>query len=181
MEFLPTSLPGVTIIRPKLMRDARGLFARTYCAEAFRKAGLDLTVEQMALSQNTLRGTLRGLHIIPEAVGEVKLVRCTRGAVFDVVVDLRFGSPAFGQWISVELNAKNYQALYLPKGLAHGFLTLVDDTEIAYQFSEPHRPGIETGLRWDDPDLAINWPFAPIVLSDRDRGLPLLAESEYAP
>ena len=123
----------------------------------------------------------RGLHVIPEAVGEAKLVRCVRGGIFDVAVDLRPNSPSFGRWTGVELTADNYLALFLPRGVAHGYLTLTDAAEVAYQFSAFHRPGIEKGIRWDDPDVAIAWPFAPTVLSDRDRNLPALADSEFAP
>lgn len=180
MEIRPTSLPGVMEIHPAPHADHRGYFARTYCAESFAAAGLEAVTAQMALSHNRAAGTLRGLHVIPAEIGEAKLVRCVRGRVFDVAVDLRRGSESFGRWTGVELSAANLVALYLPRGVAHGFLTLEDDTDIAYQFSQPYRPGIETGLRWDDPEIAIDWPMAPRVISDRDRALPPLAESDLA-
>jgi dTDP-4-dehydrorhamnose 3,5-epimerase len=180
MEFRPTALAGVVEIRPDVLRDARGAFVRTFCARAFAEQGLELPTAQMALSHNLQKGTLRGLHVIPEAIGEAKLVRCVRGAIFDVAVDLRRNAPSFGRWTGVELTADNYVALFLPRGVAHGYLTLTDGAEVAYQFSAFHRPGIETGIRWDDPDVAIAWPFAPMVLSDRDRNLPALADSEFA-
>jgi dTDP-4-dehydrorhamnose 3,5-epimerase len=181
MEFRPTALAGVVEIRPEVVRDARGAFVRTFCARTFAEQGMELPTAQMALSHNLQRGTLRGLHVIPEAVGEAKLVRCVRGAIFDVAVDLRRNSPSFGRWTGVELTADNYLALFLPRGVAHGYLTLTDAAEVAYQFSAFHRPGLEKGIRWDDPDVVIAWPFAPTVLSDRDRNLPALADSEFAP
>ena len=176
MDLRQTSLPGVIEIHPSPHRDDRGHFARTYCADTFAAAGLEPVTAQMALSHNRLRGTLRGLHVIPEPIGEAKLVRCVRGSAFDVAVDLRPGSATFGRWTAVELSADNLVALYLPKGVAHGFLTREDATDIAYQFSAAHRPGVETGIRWDDRDIGIDWPFAPVVMSDRDRALPHLCD-----
>ena len=174
MEFKATELAGVTEIFPVSIQDDRGAFTRTFCRDAFSQAGLALPTAQMALSSNTKKHTLRGLHFIPEAIGEVKLVRCVRGAVFDVAVDMRPSSPTYGHWISAVLSEQNYKALYLPKGIAHGFLTLEDNSEVAYMFSEPYRPNIEKGVYWDDPALHINWPATPSVISDRDQSLPTL-------
>ncbi len=181
MVIRPTKLSGVFEIEAELKKDERGFFARTFCAQAFADAGLETPVAQMALSHNLKKGTLRGLHVIPEDIGEAKLVRCVRGAAYDVAADLRRGSQTFGQWIARELSADNYLALFLPKGVAHGFLTLTDTTELAYQFSEFHRPGVETGIRWDDPDIAVDWPFDPEVMSARDRDLPFLAQTDFRP
>lgn len=180
MEFRDTGIGGVVEILNEPIRDARGVFVRTFCAREFRSAGLELPVAQMALSHNTIRGTLRGLHVIPEVVGEAKVVRCIRGSVFDVAVDLRRTSSTYRRWTAVELKQDEYRALYLPRGVAHGFLTLTDHATVSYQFSEYHRPGLESGVRWDDPEIGVDWPFPPTTMSERDRGLPLLAESEFA-
>lgn len=176
MRFLGTSIQGVHIIEVDKHDDARGSFARIYCAEEFRANGLELPDRQMAISRNPESGTLRGLHFIDEAIGEAKLIRCIKGTVFDVAVDLRAGSSTYGSYVSVRLESDQGNALYLPRGVAHGFLTLVAECDILYQFSEPHRPGLEKGVRWDDPDLAIEWPFTPTLLSKRDQSLPLLRE-----
>ena len=176
MRFSETAIPGVVGLDVGKQEDARGTFARIYCAEEFRARGLELPDNQMAISHNRVRGTLRGLHFIDEQVGEAKLVRCIRGSIFDVAVDLRRQSPAFGRYISVELNAERGNAIYLPRGVAHGFLTLADDSDILYQFSQPFRSGLERGIRWDDPEIGIGWPLAPALLSDRDRTLPFLSE-----
>ena len=176
MEFSPTSIPGVMQITPEPHRDPRGHFARTYCGQQFADAGLELPTAQMALSNNAKRGTLRGLHFIPAAQGEAKLVRCVRGAIYDVAVDLRPASETYGQWTGLELTAENMVALYIPRGVAHGFVTLSDDADVLYQFSEPHRAGVEMGIAWDDPDIAVAWPIAPVVMSERDKALPKLTQ-----
>lgn len=176
MRFIGLDIPGAYRIEAEPVEDERGCFARWYDGEEFASRGLEPTGIQGAVSHNTHRGTLRGLHFIPEADGEAKLVRCIRGRIFDVVVDLRTLSDTFGKWIGLELSAQSYTALYVPRGCAHGFVTLGDDVDIAYQFSMPYRAGIETGIRWDDPDIGIKWPINPVIMSDRDRYLPLLKE-----
>ncbi|HVJ42746.1 MAG TPA: dTDP-4-dehydrorhamnose 3,5-epimerase [Dongiaceae bacterium] len=174
MMFIPTQLSGVTVIDVEPIADDRGHFARWYCEEEFARHGLKPLAAQGAISRNLKRGTLRGLHFIEAYQGEEKLVRCVAGAVFDVAVDLRPYSPSFKGWTAIELTAKNHRALYLPRGCAHGFLTLTDHADVAYQFSEAHRPGIEIGVRWDDPEIGVVWPFAPETISERDRTLPFL-------
>lgn len=176
MEFRTTSISGVVEISVQSHCDERGHFARTYCAQEFANSGLELPNAQMALSHNSKRGTLRGLHFIPEAQGETKLVRCVRGAIFDVAVDLRPQSQTYRQWIGIELSAKNMVALYLPRGVAHGFITLSDDADVFYQFSMPHRPGLEMGVAWNDPDIAVRWPMSPSLMSERDKNLPTLSQ-----
>jgi dTDP-4-dehydrorhamnose 3,5-epimerase len=176
MQFLQTAIGGVHIIEVDKTRDERGSFARIYCSDEFRSLGLELPDSQIAISENRLTGTLRGLHYIEEDVGEAKLVRCIRGAIFDVAVDLRRGSSTFGRHVTIYLHAEAGNAIYLPRGVAHGFVTLEDESDLLYQFSQPHRAGLEKGVRWNDPNIGIKWPLAPVVLSDRDRTLPFLAE-----
>jgi dTDP-4-dehydrorhamnose 3,5-epimerase len=176
MRFLETEIAGVHFIEVDRHVDDRGSFARIYCSYEFRSRDLELPDNQMAISTNLLRGTLRGLHFIEEEVGEAKLVRCIRGAIFDVVVDLRRQSPTFGRNVSIELSATRGDAIFIPRGVAHGFITLEDGCELLYQFSQPHRAVLEKGIRWDDPKLAIDWPLQPVVLSERDRSLPFLAD-----
>jgi dTDP-4-dehydrorhamnose 3,5-epimerase len=180
MRFAPTLLPGVFEIDIERHADARGSFERIYCSAEFAEHGLELPASQSAISRNTRQATLRGLHVIPEAEGEAKLVRCIRGRVFDVAVDIRPGSPTHGRHIAAELSAERGNALFLPRGVAHGFITLENDCDLLYQFSRSHRPGVELGLRWNDPALAIAWPLTPQVISERDLSLPLLAESTFA-
>lgn len=180
MRFEPTGFAGVFAIETERHEDARGSFERIYCTDEFARLGLELPDRQAAISRNRLKGTLRGLHVIPEQDGEAKLVRCISGRVFDVAVDLRPGSPTRTQHFTIELSAGRGNALFLPRGVAHGFITLEDGSDLLYQFSREHRPGVELGLRWDDPALGIAWPITPSVISDRDRGLPLLHESAFA-
>jgi len=176
MRFMKTAIPGVHIIEVDKQEDQRGSFARIYCADAFRANGLELPDRQVAISHNCVKGTLRGLHFIEEEVGEEKLVRCIRGAIFDVAVDLRRESPTFTHHVAIDLNAERSNAIHLPRGVAHGFITLEDDSDVLYQFSQPYRAGLEKGVRWNDPDIGINWPLEPALVSDRDRALPFLSE-----
>lgn len=169
-----TMIPGVFLILPEPVTDERGFFTRTVCTEEFSNHGLNGAFLQQSISFNHCRGTLRGMHYQAEPHGEEKLVRVTRGALFDVVADMRPGSPAFRQWYGLELSADNHRALYIPKGVAHGFLTLADTTEILYQMTAPFYPESACGIRWDDPALGIVWPFAPVIISDRDKGYPTL-------
>lgn len=173
MNFIPCSLDGVWRITPELHEDHRGFFARTFCREEFQRQGLCVDFPQSSRSFNYRKGTLRGMHFQAAPWEEIKLIRCTRGGVFDVLVDLRTDSATFGKWCAVELTEANGDSLYAPKGVAHGFVTLQDDTELLYCISVDYHPEAAGGFRWDDPDVAVDWPidFEPI-LSDRDRSLP---------
>ena len=177
MIFHETKLAGAYIIEPEKKEDERGFFARTYCAEAFKERGLCGKFAQCSVSQNRLKGTLRGMHYQAAPHAEIKLVRCTRGAIFDVMVDVRPGSGTFGQWVSAELTDENLKMLYIPEGLAHGFQTLTDGAEVFYQISQFHHAKSARGFRWDDPAVGIAWPMTSgLILSDRDRSYPPLAE-----
>ncbi len=172
MEFHPTALAGVTIVEAKPSTDGRGLFARTYDADLFAAAGLNTDWPQCNSSWNRRRGTLRGMHFQIEPRPEPKLVRCTQGKIYDVAVDLRPELRTFRRWIAVELSAERRNALFIPGGLAHGFLTLEDNCEVFYQMGDRYDADLARGVRWNDPAFAIKWPFEPIVMSDRDAGFP---------
>lgn len=173
MIFTPAPLPGAFIIDPQRNVDERGHFARTFCADEFSRAGLCDTFRQCSTSFNAVAGTLRGLHWQAAPHGEIKLVRATRGAIFDVIVDMREDSPTLHRWFGTELTADNGRALYIPSGFAHGFQTLADASEVFYQIDRPHEPAAARGARWDDPVLAIAWPAAKLrVISARDRTYP---------
>jgi len=174
MIFRPTELPGVVRIACEPHEDARGLFARLYCPDEFAAAGIAFAPTQVNLSTNADRFTLRGMHFQKPPHAEAKLVRAVRGRAWDVALDLRTG-PTRGKWIAEELDAERLNALFLPKGVAHGFLTLETDTHILYQMGEMHEPGRTDGVRWDDPAFAIDWPAAPRAISDRDRAWPTFA------
>ena len=169
MLFRETPLAGATVLEPQPSRDERGYFARVWCAEELAERGMQSAWVQSSVSFNEKTLTLRGLHYQVEPHTEVKLVRCTSGAVFDVIVDLREDSDTFRQWFSIELTAENNLVLYVPAGLAHGFLTLQDRSVLEYHMSEFHHPDAARGARWDDPAFGIDWPSAPAVMSDRDR------------
>lgn len=175
MKFIETGLDGAFIITPQPITDSRGLFARVFCSEEFAAHGLDCRIVQCNISFNPVKGTLRGLHYQVEPHREVKLVRCTMGGIFDVIVDCRPGSPTHLRWIGVELSAANRTMLYVPKGCAHGYITLCDNTEVFYQVSEFYNPECERGLRWDDPALGIEWPLRPASISQKDRSYPWLS------
>lgn len=172
MIFRETSIAGVWIVEPERYDDARGFFARTWDIQEFTERGLDPRVVQCSISFNHRRGTLRGLHYQAPPHKEAKLVRCTAGSIFDVAVDLRPDSPTFRSWAGRELSANNRVALYVPEGCAHGFLTLADDTEVAYQISEFHVPDAARGVRWDDPAFGIAWPSDAVVVNERDSSYP---------
>lgn len=172
MQFEPLKLAGAYLIRPEPIRDERGFFARSFCAREFAAHGLKDSFVQCNISWNARKGTLRGMHFQLPPHEEVKLVRCTAGAIYDVIVDLREGSPTRGQWVAVELTAANRHMLYVPEGFAHGFKTLVDDTEVFYQMGSFYVAGAAAGLRYDDPALAIDWPPGEIVISERDLSYP---------
>jgi dTDP-4-dehydrorhamnose 3,5-epimerase len=172
MKFHETSLPGVFEIQVEPMADARGFFARTWCAKEFEARGLNSKIAQCSTSFNTRKGTLRGIHFQALPHLETKIVRCTQGAIFDVVVDLRPQSPSFKSWIGIVLSAAHRNSLYIPEGCGHGFLTLEDDTEIFYQISEFYHAELSRGVRWNDPAFQIVWPGEVKVISERDSGLP---------
>jgi dTDP-4-dehydrorhamnose 3,5-epimerase len=169
MRFIPSTLKDAYIIEPDFVEDNRGFFARTWCQEEFTNLGLDPHLVQCNISFNHKRGTLRGMHLQLPPFAETKLVRCTQGAIYDVIVDLRIDSPTFLQWTGVELTATNRKTLYVPKGFAHGFQTLEDNTEIFYQMSEFYQPDYAWGFRWNDPIFKINWIQPIEIISDRDR------------
>lgn len=168
MTFTETGIPGAWIVDITAIRDDRGFFAMTWLPAEFRARGLDAALAQCNLAWNNRRGTLRGLHFQRDPHAQAKLVRCTRGAVHDVIVDLRPGSPTFRQWEGVELTQDNRRMLYIPGGLAHGYITMTDDAEVFYQASAPWEPKAEAGVRWDDPAFGIRWPAEPVVISERD-------------
>ena len=172
MRFSAAGLPGVYLLDLERQEDERGFFARTFCEREFEAQGLPARYPQCNLSFNRRRGTLRGLHYQAAPHREAKVVRCSRGAVHDVVVDLREGSPSRGRWVGVLLDAESRRAIYVPPGFAHGFLTLRDETEVLYHMGEFYVPEAARGVRWDDPAFSIRWPFPPLVMSERDRGYP---------
>jgi dTDP-4-dehydrorhamnose 3,5-epimerase len=168
MIFQTTKIPGVFLIEPERLSDERGFFARTWCREEFLAHGLNPDLAQCSVSFNTLRGTLRGMHYQKAPHSEDKLVRCTRGAIYDVILDLRENSPTYKQWVAAELSANNLCMFYIPKGCAHGFQTLEDQTEVYYQISEFYEPQAGRTLRWDDPSFAISWPLPASCMSQKD-------------
>jgi dTDP-4-dehydrorhamnose 3,5-epimerase len=176
VKFEPTGLEGSYVVVPERSEDVRGFFARTFCREEFSEMGLETTFVQCSISNNHKRGTLRGLHYQAAPHEETKLVRCTRGAIYDVVVDLREKSPTRGKWIGVELSAQNAKALYVPKGLAHGFQTLMDATDVFYQISVPYHATHSRVLRWNDPLLGIAWPVPNPILIERDGNAPSMSD-----
>ena len=183
-RLLPHLSPGqvihmaVRLISGKRFEDARGWFSEVYHASAFAKRGVDVTFVQDNQSLSRAQGTIRGLHFQLPPHGQAKLVRCLRGAIFDVAVDLRRGSPTYGRWVGAELSAENGRQLFIPVGFAHGFMTLEPDTEVFYKVSEFYAPASDSGLRWDDPAIGVEWPSlpgGPPLLSEKDEKLPVLA------
>ena len=172
MLFHPARLEGAYVIEMEKIEDDRGFFARTFCQQEFETYGLEFVVRQCSMSFTQLPGTLRGMHFQLPPHQEAKLVRCTAGAVFDVIVDLRPGSATFCQWFGVELTAENRRMVYVPEGFAHGLLTLVSASEVFYQISEFYHAESATGVRWNDPAFGIDWPTAIQLVSDRDQSFP---------
>jgi dTDP-4-dehydrorhamnose 3,5-epimerase len=179
MIFTESPLTGVFVIDPEPAVDERGLFARTYCAEEFAARNLITDWVQCNTSLSWRKGTVRGLHFQIEPHAETKLVRCTRGAVFDVAVDIRPRSPTFKRWFAIELTADSRRTFYIPTGFAHGFQTLADDSELFYQMSAVYQPESARGIRWNDSEIGIAWPLATPILSERDRSLQFLCEQFY--
>jgi dTDP-4-dehydrorhamnose 3,5-epimerase len=168
MRIEPTNIPGVHVIEPEPASDERGAFARAFCRETFEQAGLNPEIVQCNVSYNKRAGTLRGMHYQRAPHGETKVVRVTRGAIYDVAVDLRAESDTYCQWHAERLTAENGRALYIPRGCAHGFQTLVDGTEVFYMMGAAYVPEAAAGVRWDDPALSIDWPLPVSAISDRD-------------
>jgi dTDP-4-dehydrorhamnose 3,5-epimerase len=172
VKFEPTPLPGAFVITPERLRDERGYFSRTFCRRDFEERGMNPVVAQCNVSYSAKRGTLRGMHFQRPPHAEAKLVRCTAGAIYDVAIDLRPESPTFRRHFGVRLDPSEDRMFYIPEGFAHGFLALEDDTSIFYQMSESYAPSHAAGVRWDDPAFGIAWPFAPTVMTERDRTYP---------
>lgn len=180
MRFEPLKLEGAYRLELEPLRDERGFFARTWSADEFSERGLAAHFSQCNLSYNKRKGTLRGLHFQKPPHAEAKLITCIAGAIFDVIVDLRSGSPTFKQWTAVELNRNNRLWLYVPEGFAHGYETLEDDSEVFYQVTAPYAPKAASGVRWNDPALAICWPAtSEKILSEKDRSWPDFKEEEF--
>lgn len=169
MIFTETTLKGAFVIDPEPTSDERGMFARVWCEKEFELHGLSPRWVQSSISVNRRKGTLRGMHYQAAPNQEVKLVRCTAGAIYDVIVDLRPTSPTYGQHVSLMLTADNHRSLYIPKQFAHGFLTLQDNSEISYHMSEFYAPASARGIRWDDPLLRIEWPEPVVIVSEKDQ------------
>lgn len=173
MIFHPTPIMDAYLIDIEKHGDERGFFGRAFCADEFRDKGIPFTVAQANVGFSSMKGTLRGLHFQVAPHEEAKLVRCIRGAVFDVIVDLRKESESYGQWFGTELTANTHRLFHVPKGTAHGYLSLMDGSEIMYLVSEFYAPGAESGIRWDDPVFNIQWPLTEnLIISDKDRAWP---------
>jgi dTDP-4-dehydrorhamnose 3,5-epimerase len=182
MTFTEMRLPGVFVVETDMFPDERGVFHRLWTPEGFAAEGLETTIAQAGISTNRRRGTLRGLHLQVPPFAQAKTLYATRGAVFDVVVDLRAESPTYLQWVGVELTADNGRALYVPPGLAHGYQTLTDDAAVMYFVSAPYAPAAERGVRWNDPAFAIVWPIdPPSIVHPRDAGFPDFAPARALP
>lgn len=169
MIFNKTDLEDAYIIDLEKLGDQRGFFARAYCKDEFNERNIKLPVVQANVSYSRDKGTLRGMHYQTAPNEEAKLVRCTKGSIYDVIIDVREDSPSFKKWIGVELNEQNHRMLYVPEGFAHGFITLDDDAEVTYQVSEFYTPGAERGIRWNDPVFSIDWPVDVKVISEKDK------------
>ena len=172
MIFRPTPLGGAYVLELEPHADQRGFFARSFCRKELAEHGIDFSIAQCNISHNARRGTLRGMHFQAAPAAEAKLVRCTAGAIWDVIVDLRADSPTHLRWFAEELSAGNRRTLYVPVGFAHGFESLTDDAEVLYLMSEFFSPEHARGARWDDPAFGIRWPMAPTAMSEKDRGYP---------
>jgi dTDP-4-dehydrorhamnose 3,5-epimerase len=179
MIFTETKLKGAFIIDVKRLEDERGFFGRAWCKKEFEMHGLNSDAVQANVSQNKLAGTLRGLHYQTEPFTESKTVRCTEGSIFDVIVDLRSGSPTYKQWVGVTLTFQSFRMLYVPDGFAHGFITLEDNSAVHYVVTQYYTPGAEKGIRYDDPAFNIEWPLTPAIVSDKDLIHPPYIETAF--
>ena len=172
MKFIETPVQGCLIIEPDRFDDDRGFFSRIWDQKEFTERGLSTAFAQFNLAYNHKAATLRGMHFQSAPNAEVKLVRCTRGSVYDAIIDLRPDSPTYLKWAGVELTADNYRTFYVPKGCAHGYATLVDKAEVAYQVSDPYAPASAGGVRWNDPVFGVKWPITPTIIHQRDATYP---------
>lgn len=177
MNFIPTKLEGVWIVEPKVFGDNRGFFMESWSKRAFEEAGLHYDFVQDNHSSSTVKGTLRGIHFQKGENAQAKLVRCVKGAVLDVAVDLRPSSPTYKQWVSVELSAENKRQLLIPRGFGHGFVTLTDDVEFLYKADNFYMPEADGGIRWNDPELAVEWGVENPILSQKDSSSPFLKDA----
>ncbi len=176
MKATETRLKGVFVLEPQVFGDARGWFMESWSQRKMEEAGIKVDFVQDNQSFSAQKGTLRGLHYQLNPKCQAKLLRCTRGRIFDVAVDIRKGSPQYGQWVGVELSAENKNQLFIPRGFAHGFITLTDDVEVQYKADNYYAPECDGNIRWNDPDIGVEWPLAPVILSDKDQKAPLLKE-----
>ena len=176
MNAIKTELPGVVILEPQVFGDARGWFMESWSQKKMEDIGISVDFVQDNHSFSAEKGTLRGLHYQLNPMAQAKMLRVSRGAIFDVAVDIRRGSPTFAKWVGVELSAENYRQLFIPRGFAHGFITLTDDVEVQYKADNFYSPDCDGNIRWDDPEIGVVWPISPRVLSDKDSSAPLLSE-----
>jgi len=172
MNFESLAITGAFLIKPERLSDERGFFARTFCAQSFAAQGLNESIRQCSVSFSARKHTLRGMHYQAAPHEETKIVRCTQGAAYHVILDLRENSDTYLKWTAIELNSDNRHILYVPEGVAHGFITLADATEVFYEISENYSAESASGVRWDDPAFDIDWPARPAVISERDSGYP---------
>ena len=175
MDVIETALAGVRILEPQVFGDARGWFMESWSKKKMEDAGILVDFVQDNHSFSAQKGTLRGLHYQLNPMAQAKLLRVSRGAIFDVAVDIRRGSPTYAKWVGVELTAENYRQLFVPRGFAHGFITLTDDVEVQYKADNLYAPTCDGNIRWDDPEIGVEWPLAPVVLSEKDAKAPLLS------
>ena len=176
MNVIETALAGVRILEPQVFGDARGWFMESWSKKKMEDAGITVDFVQDNHSFSAQKGTLRGLHYQLNPMAQAKLLRVSRGAIFDVAVDIRRGSPTYAKWVGVELTAENARQLFIPRGFAHGFITLTDDVEVQYKADNFYAPTCDGNIRWDDPEIGVAWPLAPVVLSEKDAKAPLLSE-----
>ncbi|MCL2219923.1 MAG: dTDP-4-dehydrorhamnose 3,5-epimerase [Chitinispirillia bacterium] len=176
MEFIKTDIDGLVLVKPRVHTDHRGFFLETYSSPVFSAAGIDCVFVQDNHSKSAAKDVLRGLHFQTPPFAQSKLVRVIKGSVFDVAVDLREGSPTFGRWQGFELSERNFHMLFIPRGFAHGFCTLEENTEIVYKVDNPYSRENDAGIIWNDPDIAVKWPAGEPVLSDKDKCLPRLRD-----
>jgi dTDP-4-dehydrorhamnose 3,5-epimerase len=174
LEFIATDIDGLYKVSLKKLEDERGLFARTFCKNEFKQIGFDKEFVQFNHSFNKSKGTIRGMHFQQQPYAETKLIRCVQGAVYDVAVDLRAGSPTFLHYFGIELSAKNMNSIIIPEGFAHGFQTLEDDSALIYHHTQYYTPGADAGIRFNDPLLNIQWPLPPVMLSEKDMAYTLI-------
>lgn len=176
MKAIETNLKGVYVLEPQVFGDARGWFMESWSKRKMEEAGIHVEFLQDNHSYSATRGTLRGLHYQLNPMAQAKLIRCSRGSILDVAVDIRKGSPQYAKWTAVELSTENKKQLFIPRGFAHGFLTLTDDVEVQYKADNYYAPDCDGNIRWNDPEIGVEWPFEPVILSGKDENAPLLAE-----